>query len=114
MMDYLSNSLRMIKPSPDEHLIRKANVMESVIRLQGGDPDFNTPRNIVDKLLESVNLGETHYPPTHGIQNLRESLSKYYQKKGVTYSSCTDGRKTVVFKLERESRFSISPWCQAP
>ena len=22
-------------------------------------------------------------------------------KKGVTYSSCTDGRKTVVFKLER-------------
>lgn len=85
MMEYLSNSLRMIKPSPDEHLIRKANVMESVIRLQGGDPDFNTPRNIVDKLLESVNLGETHYPPTHGIQNLRESLSKYYQKKGVTY-----------------------------
>jgi len=65
MMENLTFSLRTIKPSSDEHLILKANDMESVIRLQGGDPDFNTPRNIVDKLLESVNLGETHYPPTH-------------------------------------------------
>lgn len=87
MMKNICNSLRMIKPSLDEHLIQKANLMESVIRLQGGDPDFKTPQNIVDKLLESVNLGETHYPPTHGTQNLRESIAEYYQKKSVTYKA---------------------------
>jgi len=83
----LNISLKKLKQSPDHYLIRKANEMESVIRLQGGDPDFNTPQNIVNKLIESVNLGETHYPPTHGILDLRESISNYYQKKGVTYEA---------------------------
>ncbi|MHA1542097.1 MAG: pyridoxal phosphate-dependent aminotransferase [Candidatus Hodarchaeales archaeon] len=83
----LNLSLKRLKQSPDAHLIRKANDMESIIKLQGGDPDFNTPQNIVNKLIESVNLGETHYPPTHGILDLRESISKYYQKKGVTYNA---------------------------
>ena len=43
----------------------------SVIHLEVGEPDFDTPRNIVDAAIAALNRGETHYNPSAGIPPLR-------------------------------------------
>ena len=30
-----------------------------------------------------MNFGQTHYPPTHGMPELRNAIAEYYQTKGV-------------------------------
>ena len=34
---------------------------EEILHFELGDPDFDTPKNIVDVALESLKKGETHY-----------------------------------------------------
>jgi aspartate/methionine/tyrosine aminotransferase len=79
----LNTRLAAMKAAPDGDLISMANKMEGVIKLQGGDPDFDTPQNIKDALSEAMNSGKTHYPPTHGVPELRNAIAEYYQSKGV-------------------------------
>ena len=57
--------------APDSDLIAMANQMDEVIMLQGGDPDVDTSQNIKDTLTRAMESGKTHYPPTHGVPDLR-------------------------------------------
>lgn len=47
-----------------------------VIDLGVGEPDFDTPKNIVEAGCKSIRDGETHYAPTNGIPELRRSIAK--------------------------------------
>lgn len=59
-----------------------ASTDPSVILLSVGDSDLDTPQPIIDRLIESVTSGRTHYANTVGEQSLRESIAAYYQAKG--------------------------------
>jgi len=48
---------------------------ESVIRLDIGEPDFPTPRIIVDEAIKHIST-DTHYKPSLGIPPLREAISR--------------------------------------
>ena len=59
----------------------KAKVMQAagldVISLAGGDPDFDTPKHIVDAGIAALQSGKTHYPaPTKGTPDLLEAISR--------------------------------------
>lgn len=41
-----------------------------------GEPDFDTPKHIVDAAIEALKSGFTHYTPTHGIPELREAIAQ--------------------------------------
>ena len=43
-----------------------------ILHFEIGDPDFNTPNNIVDSTMKSLMNCETHYAPSSGIDELKE------------------------------------------
>ncbi len=47
-----------------------------VIDMGVGEPDFDTPKHIVEAGCNSIRMGETHYAPTAGIPELREALAE--------------------------------------
>ena len=47
----------------------------SVIHLEIGEPDFDTPANIRDAAKRAFDRGATHYTPTPGIPELREAIA---------------------------------------
>ena len=51
---------------------------ESVIHLEVGEPDFDTPEAIKVAAIEALRRGETHYTHSLGTQSLREAICRYY------------------------------------
>ncbi|HUL62829.1 MAG TPA: pyridoxal phosphate-dependent aminotransferase [Methanocella sp.] len=45
-----------------------------------GEPDFDTPRHIVDAARKALETGKTHYAPSSGIPELREAVAQKLQK----------------------------------
>lgn len=45
---------------------------KDIIHFEIGDPDFNTPQNIKDAAIKSINNGETHYTSSFGLMELRD------------------------------------------
>lgn len=61
-------------------VLAKAKSMEAkgreVIHLEIGEPDFDTPRNIIDAAVKALNEGKTHYGPAAGVPELRAVLAE--------------------------------------
>jgi len=60
--------------------------LKDVISFALGEPDFASPKHIVDAVIDSLKRGETHYTPNAGIPVLREAVAKSYQDRGLDYS----------------------------
>jgi aspartate/methionine/tyrosine aminotransferase len=58
----------------------KAKALEAkgrdIIHLEIGEPDFDTPRNIVDAACDALHKGFTHYGPSAGLIELREAIAQ--------------------------------------
>ena len=46
-----------------------------IIDMGVGEPDFDTPKHIVEAGCNSIRMGETHYAPTAGIPELRQAIA---------------------------------------
>src|SRR5436853_1297391 len=59
----------------------KAKALESkgrdIVHLEIGEPDFDTPRNIIDAAVDALHNGFTHYGPSAGLMELREVIAQY-------------------------------------
>jgi len=59
----------------------KAKALEAkgrdIVHLEIGEPDFDTPRNIVDAGVDALHNGFTHYGPSAGLPQLREAIAQY-------------------------------------
>jgi aspartate/methionine/tyrosine aminotransferase len=51
---------------------------ESVIHLEVGEPDFNTPEAVKNAAIEALRRGDTHYTHSLGTPELREAVCNYY------------------------------------
>lgn len=51
-----------------------------IIGFNIGEPDFNTPANIIEKAKEAYRLGYTKYTPAAGMLELREEVCKKFKK----------------------------------
>jgi aspartate/methionine/tyrosine aminotransferase len=60
-------------------VLAKAKALEAqgkhVIHLEIGEPDFDTPRHIVDAAKQALDDGYTHYGPAAGLPELREAIA---------------------------------------
>ena len=55
---------------------------EDIIDFGMGNPDQPTPKHIVDKLIETVQRGDTHrYSQSKGIPRLRQAICKWYKER---------------------------------
>ena len=55
---------------------RRAAAGEDIIMLSLGDPDFPTPREITDKLVQQVHQHRTHYSPAGGEPSFLQALAE--------------------------------------
>src|SRR6185369_15233221 len=47
-----------------------------IVHLEIGEPDFDTPRNIIDAAVDALHKGFTHYGPSPGLMELREVIAQ--------------------------------------
>lgn len=64
-----------------------------VLRLDVGEPDFDTPGHIVEAAAEAARKGLTHYTSTWGIPELRRKISEKLEKDNGFYA---DPRSELV------------------
>ncbi|HEV2484136.1 MAG TPA: pyridoxal phosphate-dependent aminotransferase [Terracidiphilus sp.] len=62
-------------------VLSKAKALErqgrSIIHLEIGEPDFDTPANVVEAAVDALRKGWTHYGPSAGLPELRETIAQY-------------------------------------
>lgn len=57
--------------------------MKRLISIGGGEPEYDTPKHIVDAMKKAMDDGYTHYGDFRHILELREAVATKYQKLGV-------------------------------
>ncbi|MFL6531234.1 MAG: pyridoxal phosphate-dependent aminotransferase [Chthoniobacterales bacterium] len=59
----------------------KARALEAqgrdIVHLEIGEPDFDTPENIIGAGIDALHKGFTHYGPSAGLPQLREVIAQY-------------------------------------
>ena len=92
----------------------KAKALEAkgrdIVHLEIGEPDFDTPRNIIDAACDALHKGFTHYGPSAGLPQLREAIAQYVsetRRVNVTPDEVVvvPGGKPIIF-------FSILALCE--
>lgn len=71
----LANSIQKAKIRVMYDIARE---MDDVISLTVGEPDFKTPKSIVDVCIDYFNQGLTAYTPNNGLFELRKAVADYY------------------------------------
>jgi aspartate aminotransferase len=84
----------------------KARALEaqgrSVVHLELGEPDFATPRHIVEAAKKALDDNWTHYGPTQGYPDLREAIAQHVSETrgirvGAENVSVVPGGKPIIF-----------------
>jgi len=79
-----SRRLNNISPSKTVSLSNKANELKragkKIYNFGIGEPDFTTPRNIIEAAFEAAENGKTHYTPSAGIPELRSAIAEKMKK----------------------------------
>jgi aspartate/methionine/tyrosine aminotransferase len=61
-------------------VLNKARALErqgkNIIHLEIGEPDFDTPKNVVDAGVKALQGGWTHYGPSAGLPELRQAIAE--------------------------------------
>jgi aspartate/methionine/tyrosine aminotransferase len=61
-------------------VLNKARALErqgkNIIHLEIGEPDFDTPKNIVEAAVDALHKGWTHYGPSAGLPELRQAIAE--------------------------------------
>ncbi|HXU18833.1 MAG TPA: pyridoxal phosphate-dependent aminotransferase [Terriglobales bacterium] len=75
---------------------------KDIIHLEIGEPDFDTPSNIVHAAVNALNSGWTHYGPSAGYPELRETIAAEVSRtRGVQVSAdqvvVVPGGKPIIF-----------------
>jgi aminotransferase len=85
------STIAHMAPSPIRRIYEKAVLMDDVVFFSLGEPDFDTPPQVVEAAIESLRRGETHYTPNAGILPLREAIAENLRDyDGVTYDPSSE------------------------
>jgi aminotransferase len=96
MREFVARKLATVPPSGIRRFFDIAATMDDVISLGIGEPDFVTPRPILEAGLRSLENGDTHYTSNSGILELRQSLAAHLSRLyGVSYDPETELLITV-------------------
>ena len=86
-MTAIENELRLAKrmarlgTETAFEVLVKARALEAkgrdIVHLEIGEPDFDTPANIINAGCDALHKGFTHYGPSAGLPQLRETIARY-------------------------------------
>jgi len=81
-MTFISNRLKLIKPSMTVGINNKANALRAegkdVLVLAAGEPDFDTPENIRKAASKAIDDGQTRYVPGKGTPALQKAIQEKF------------------------------------
>jgi aspartate aminotransferase len=87
-------------------VLARARALEAkgrnIVHLEIGEPDFDTPAHVIEAAVAALHSGYTHYSPSPGIPELRDSIARNAgAKRGLTFSAdqvvVTPGGKPIMF-----------------
>ncbi len=87
-------------------VLNKARALErqgkDIVHLEIGEPDFDTPANVVEAAVGALHKGWTHYGPSAGLPELRQEIADYVAKtRGVPVTNdevvVVPGGKPIIF-----------------
>ncbi len=87
-------------------VLNKARALEKagkkIIHLEIGEPDFDTPANVIEAGIEALRKGWTHYGPSSGLPELRQAIAEDVSRsRGVKVTSdqvvVVPGGKPIIF-----------------
>ncbi len=87
-------------------VLMKARALEAqgreIVHLEIGEPDFDTPPNIVEAAVKALREGQTHYTPSAGIPQLRGAIAEEISTtRGIEVNPdqvvVTPGGKPIMF-----------------
>ena len=87
-------------------VLNRARALEKkgkeIIHLEIGEPDFDTPANIIEAGVDALYMGWTHYGPAAGLPDLRQTIADYVSRtRSVPVSSeevvVVPGGKPIIF-----------------
>jgi aspartate aminotransferase len=87
-------------------VLNRARALErqgkDIIHLEIGEPDFDTPQNIIEAGVHALHAGWTHYGPSAGIPDLREAIAEEIARtRGVKVAPeevvVVPGGKPIIF-----------------
>lgn len=104
----LASRVSALTPSSTLAITAKAKAMKAqgidVIGLGAGEPDYNTPREIIEAAYQSMLDGQTKYTPAGGMASLKEAVIEKFQKdQGLGFKAneiiITNGAKHALYTL---------------
>ena len=104
----LAARIERVSPSMTLAIDSKAKAMKAegidVCSFSAGEPDFNTPKHIVEAAKAALDAGKTRYGPAAGEPRLREAIAQKLQRdNGLCYGAenilVTNGGKQSLFNL---------------
>ena len=106
-MKALSSTLQGVPPSPTTMMMQRGRDLRAagkdVVSLAGGEPDFDTPRHIVEAGFGAIEAGDTHYPPAFGTPALLAAIIDKLQRENNVHHitpaqiMVTPGAKWAIF-----------------
>lgn len=105
-MDFLSATLRRVKPSPTIAVSQKAAELKAegrdIIGLGAGEPDFDTPEPIKQAAKAAMDAGKTKYTAVDGLPELKRAIcDKFRRDNNLDYTpaqiSVGTGGKQILY-----------------
>jgi len=87
-------------------VLNRARALEKqgkdIIHLEIGEPDFDTPANVIEAGVDALHKGWTHYGPAAGLPEMRQTIADYVSRtRNVPVSSdevvVVPGGKPIIF-----------------
>ena len=94
-MTFVKQKVVDLPPSGIRKFFDLAASMEGCISLSIGEPDFVTPKLMMDAAIDSLNQGKTAYTSNAGLIELREEICNYLKKYDLSYDAATEVLVTV-------------------
>ena len=126
----LSKKAGNMSPSITLAITAKANELKSqgvdVVSFGAGEPDFNTPENIIQAAIKAMHDGKTKYTPAGGILELKETICEKfktdnnleYKPSQITISTggkqCLANALMAILNPEDEVLIPVPYWVSYP
>jgi len=87
-------------------VLNRARALEKqgkeIIHLEIGEPDFDTPANVIEAAVDALHKGWTHYGPAAGFARLRQAIAEYVSRtRNIRVASeevvVVPGGKPIIF-----------------
>lgn len=94
----ISQRVSHLKPSAVNRTLQKVRAAEAkgakLISFLRGEPDFPTPRHIIEAARAALQGGKTHYPPNQGVLELRQSVADKMEK--INKIKCDPDKEIII------------------